>query len=94
MSRRVSYLRFLVGFLVFLMAVPPWTFAQGSGAGTFKQEDLDQMLAPIALYPDSLLAQILVAATYPDQVTEADRWVNQNKNLKGDALNAALDSMN
>jgi hypothetical protein len=95
MNRKVSYLRFLVGFLVFLMAAPPWIFAQSSGTGTtYKQEDLDQMLAPIALYPDSLLGQILVAATYPDQVTDADRWVNQNKNLKGDELNAELDRMN
>ena len=51
------------------------------------------MLAPIALYPDSLLGQILVAATYPDQVTEADQWVRQNNNLQGDELNAALDRM-
>ena len=95
MNRKVSYLRVIVGFLVFLMAAPPWIFAQSSAtATTFKAEDLDQMLAPIALYPDSLLGQILVAATFPDQVTDADRWVNQNKNLKGDELNAELDHMN
>ena len=52
------------------------------------------MLAPIALYPDSLLAQILIAATYPDQVMEADRWLKANPDLKGDALNDALDKMN
>ena len=51
------------------------------------------MLAPIALYPDSLLAQILIAATYPDQVMEADRWLKANANLKGDALNNAMDTM-
>ena len=94
MNRKVSYLRFLVGFLVFLMAAPPWVFAQSSGAGTtFREEELDQMLAPIALYPDSLLGQILVAATFPAQVPEADRWVNENKNLQGDELNAELDRM-
>jgi hypothetical protein len=66
--------------------------AQSSGTGApIRQEELDQMLAPIALYPDSLLGQILVAATYPDQVKEADRWVDQNKNLQGDELNAELD---
>ena len=51
------------------------------------------MLAPIALYPDSLLAQVLMAATYPLEVVEADRWVRANKNLKGDQLNDALDKM-
>lgn len=83
----------LIGFLVLLMAAPPWVLAQGSGVTgrTVSQQELDQLLAPIALYADSLLAQILVAATYPDQVTEAARWVNQNSYLKGDALNNALD---
>jgi hypothetical protein len=92
MNRKVFYLRVLVGFLVLLMAAPPGIMAQSSGqGGTFSQEELDQMLAPIALYPDSLLAQLLVAATYPDQVVEADQWVTQNSNLKGDALNDAVD---
>ena len=51
------------------------------------------MLAPIALYPDSLLANVLVAATFPLEVVAADRWVKQNKDLKGEQLNAALDKM-
>lgn len=94
MNRKVSYLPVLIGFLGLLMAAPPWILAQSSGTGTtFRQEELDQMLAPIALYPDSLLGQILVAATYPDQVTAADQWVRQNNNLQGDELNAALDGM-
>jgi hypothetical protein len=82
----------LIGFLILLLAVPPGAFGQTSGtAGTFSQEELEQLLAPIALYPDSLLAQILVASTYPLEVVEADRWVQRNKNLKGDQLNDALD---
>ena len=48
------------------------------------------MLAPIALYPDSLIAQILMASTYPIEVVEAERWMKQNKNLKGDELDKAL----
>ena len=85
----------LIGFLILLTAIPAGALAQGSGTGpTFRQEELDQTLAPIALYPDSLLAQILVAATYPLQVVQADRWIKQNKNLKGDRLNDALDKMN
>jgi hypothetical protein len=54
-------------------------------------EQLQQLVAPIALYPDSLVAQVLAAATFPDQVVEADRWVQANPNLKGDALAKAVD---
>jgi Protein of unknown function (DUF3300) len=50
----------------------------------FMQQELDQMLAPIALYPDSLLSQILMASTYPLEVIEAARWSKANPNLKGD----------
>ena len=55
-----------------------------SAAQTFKPEEIEQIVAPIALYPDSLVSQILMASTYPLEVVEADRWVRQNKNLKGD----------
>ncbi len=51
---------------------------------------LDALVAPIALYPDALLSEIFMASTYPLEVVEADRWVNANKNLKGDALTAAI----
>ena len=52
---------------------------------------LDQLVAPIALYPDPLLAQVLMASTYPLEIVQADRWAKANKSLKGDALTAALD---
>lgn len=55
------------------------------------QEELDQMLAPLALYPDSLLSQVLMASTYPLEVVEADRWLKANPNLKGDALAVELE---
>src|ERR1700689_1829860 len=42
---------------------------------------LDQLVAPISLYPDALVAQILTASTYPDQVTEANNWLRENKGL-------------
>ena len=51
---------------------------------------VDALVAPIALYPDALLSEILMASTYPLEVVEADRWVNANKNLTGDALTAAV----
>jgi hypothetical protein len=57
---------------------------------TFTAAQLDQLLAPIALYPDPLLAQILMAATYPLEVIEAARWSKDNPNLTGDAALAAV----
>jgi len=56
-----------------------------------KPEELDQLVAPIALYPDTLLAEVLMASTYPLEVVQADRWATENKNLKGDQLKAAVD---
>ena len=56
----------------------------------FKPEELDQMLAPIALYPDGLLSQILMASTYPLEIVEAARWSKANPTLKGDAAVQAV----
>ena len=56
-----------------------------------KAEELDQLVAPIALYPDALLAEVLMASTYPLEVVQADRWATENKALKGDQLKAAVD---
>ena len=52
---------------------------------------LDQLVAPIALYPDPLLAQVLMASTYPLEVVQAHRFANANKGLQGEKLTAALD---
>src|SRR6201998_4798649 len=49
-------------------------------------EQLQQLVAPIALYPDALVAQILAAATYPAEIVEADRWMQQHSDLKGKKL--------
>jgi hypothetical protein len=54
-------------------------------------EQLQLLVAPIALYPDSLVAQILAASTFPEQVVEADRWLQAHPDLKGDALGQAVD---
>jgi uncharacterized membrane protein YgcG len=54
-------------------------------------QQLQQLVAPIALYPDSLVAQILTASTFPEQVVEADRWLQANPDLKNDALGQAVD---
>jgi Protein of unknown function (DUF3300) len=55
------------------------------------KEQLDALVAPIALYPDALLSQVLMASTYPLEVVGAERWAASNKGLKGDALKAAVD---
>jgi Protein of unknown function (DUF3300) len=70
----------LLGLLM-LFALLPAARAQDS----FSNEELDQMLAPIALYPDSLLSQILMASTYPADVAEAAEWSRQHPDTKGDA---------
>jgi uncharacterized membrane protein YgcG len=95
MKTKKVTVRTLGWLLVLLMAAPPWAFAQDQGnTQKFTQAELDQMLAPIALYPDSLLAQVLMASTYPLEVVMADRWVRENKNLTGDQLNAEVDKQN
>jgi hypothetical protein len=53
---------------------------------------LQQLVAPIALYPDELVGQVLAAATYPDEIVEADRWVQANSSLKGEELGRAVDN--
>ena len=60
----------------------------------FTQQQLDQMLAPIALYPDSLLSQILMASTYPIEVVQAARWSKANPGISGDAAVRAVEQQN
>jgi len=74
---------------------PSAAFAQPEvsvqGKPAFTQQELDQMLAPIALYPDSLLSQILMAATYPLEVVEAARWSRAHSDIKGDQAVKAVE---
>ncbi|WP_027551183.1 DUF3300 domain-containing protein [Bradyrhizobium sp. Cp5.3] len=67
-------------------ATPP-----APSAELLKPEQLEALVAPIALYPDELLANVLAASTYPLEVVQADRWLKERKNLKGDALKTAVD---
>lgn len=81
--------------LVFGFALlPRQAQAQDNGysesSGPYSREELAQMLAPIALYPDALLSQILMASTYPIEVIEADRWRKRNPHLQDEALDDAL----
>jgi len=68
-------------------APPP---AASPGQKTFSQEELDQVVAPVALYPDELLVQVLMASTYPLDIVQADRWVKANPKVKDKALEDAL----
>jgi hypothetical protein len=56
-----------------------------------KPGEIDALLSPIALYPDTLLSQVLMASTYPLEVVQASRWLKENKGLKDDALKAAAE---
>ena len=94
MEKKLIVLRIFLVLLGMMLAAPTYIF--GNEVKTlprqerFSREELNQMLAPISLYPDSILTQILMAATYPLEVVAADRWVKRNTNLKEEALDAAL----
>src|SRR5512139_3976588 len=60
-------------------------------AEQLKPAQLEALVAPIALYPDELLANVLAASTYPLEVVQADRWLKERKSLKGDALKTEVD---
>lgn len=66
-------------------AQPAPAAAPAAGASTFSKEQLDQMTSPIALYPDQVIAQILMGATYPTDIAAAAKWSKANKDAKGDA---------
>ena len=88
-----------LSLLLILPAVPREAASQqpapagypGQGA-PLSAEELQQLVAPIALYPDALVAQILGASTFPDQIDAAGGWLQQNKNLTGSALTQAVDA--
>jgi hypothetical protein len=90
-----------LSFLLVFAALPvaaggqqpaPTGSTEYSGEGApLSANELQQLVAPVALYPDALVAQILGAATFPDQIAAADSWLQQNKNLTGTALMQAVD---
>lgn len=81
-----------IGVWLLALAFATASFAQSAPAKVFSTEQLDQMMAPIALYPDSLLAQVLMASTYPVQVKDAAAWSKANKGKEGDAAVSAVES--
>lgn len=87
-----SALRTVVTCMVALLMLFPWQgFTQNDAqAPTFSKEQIEQLVAPIALYPDDLLSQVLMASTYPLEVVSAARWLKANPKLKGKDLENAL----
>src|SRR5688572_19197414 len=72
-------------------AQKPAASAQKPPAPALKPEEIEALVAPIALYPDGLLSQVLMASTYPLEVVQAARWVKANPKLKGDAAVKAVE---
>ena len=86
-------IRSIIFALIFLLPVGALAQTQtppASGSQLLKPEELDQLVAPIALYPDTLLAEVLMASAYPIDIVQAERWLRSHKNLKGDQLKAAI----
>jgi hypothetical protein len=100
-SRAVAFVAaasLLVPVPVSAQTAPPPSAPQATSgvASAYNAEQLDALLAQIALYPDALLAQVLMASTYPLEIVAAARWLAQgnNKALTGDALASALATQN
>jgi Protein of unknown function (DUF3300)/Chaperone of endosialidase len=88
--RSIVFVIFVLGPIsVFSQTLP--SSAAAADKELLKPAQLDQLVAPIALYPDTLLSEVLMASTYPLEVVQAERWLNANKGLKGDQLKEAVD---
>ncbi len=84
------YRRLAPRLLAFVFCLLCWQGAVAADRESFSNEQLEQLVAPIALYPDSLVAQILMAATYPLEIVEADRWRQGNLKLAETELERQL----
>src|SRR5579862_1534644 len=98
MLRMQKSVAVLMSFLIVLGTFPVEAVAQNASpsgnqeeAGPLSAEELDGIVAPIALYPDPLVAQILGAATFPYEIVDATLWLKDNSQLKGEALAKAVD---
>jgi hypothetical protein len=93
MKTRKGYSTILIFIFLTTLVLPASSYSQQAPPPkVFKAEELEQILAPIALYPDSLLTQIMMGSTYPLEIVQADRWAKQNKDMKGDTLAKALEA--
>ena len=88
-----SVRRYLIVILVLLLLAPGSLIAQEASTGqVLSPAQIDQLLAPIALYPDTLLSQVLMASTYPLEIVQAARWSQDNPSLKGDKAVQAVEN--
>src|SRR6516164_3200847 len=79
-------------WLILLVAAPAFADSGPGGPAPYKPEEIEALVAPIALYPDSVLAQVLMASTYPLEIVHAARWVKEHPKVKGDdAVKAVQD---
>ncbi len=104
MTLRLKALAMLMSSLLVLTTIPsdasaqapstptqPPTATKGEEYAPLTPDELDSLIAPIALYPDALVAQVLGAATFPYEIVDAVVWLKQNSSLTGDALMKAVD---
>src|SRR5438445_3916253 len=103
MNFRTSYFRsFAIGVAMIVAGAgvltgaqdPPQAAVQPPDTPVWSPQQLDNLIAPIALYPDPLLTQVLVASTYPLEVVEAQQWLQNNSSLQGADLIAAAEQQN
>jgi hypothetical protein len=97
-SKKVQVLAILCALLlapgdpsVYAQPAPQNASAQGKAAGTIPNDQLDSLVAPIALYPDPLLAQVFAASTYPLELVQLQQWLAKHPDLKGQALTDAVE---
>lgn len=81
-----------IGLLLLVAAVTSADDTADTDAKPFADEQIEQLVAPIALYPDALIAQVLIASTYPLEIVQAERWLGDHEGLEGDALQQAVDA--
>lgn len=78
--------------LFLAIVLGPWSPGRAADDAALSDAELEQMLAPIALYPDTVLSHILIASTYPLEVVQAARWIKANRDLSGEAAVAAVEN--
>jgi hypothetical protein len=88
----ISLLLPLVVACTTTQAVDQTSYSTSAAQASFSEAQLDSLLAPIALYPDTVLSHVLIAATYPLEVVEADRWARTNSHLTGDNAVNSVDN--
>src|SRR3954465_10195120 len=88
--QRIGYLLLISAAMLWLPGAASLSAQQLPAGQLFSSNQLDDLVAPIALYPDPLISQVLVAATYPLELVEAEQWLQHNPGLTGVSLTQAV----